>query len=390
MTIDNTIEPTTGTDSRASVSRRFILGSVAATSALASLPTSAFGRQDDTVGDLETVAEFEPPALPENLAIDERGTVYLSMGPSGEIRAVDSEGSQSSVATLETGDQGLLLGITVLDGVLYAANGSGQQETHGVWRVDPEDGEPERIASLSPDESMPNGIMPDPTTSDALLVSDHLGGAIWRVTTEREAEPWVSDSLLEPDMDAQTPVGANGLAVHPDGDVYVDNLNAGSVMRVPVADDGSAGEVEQVVQDEGLVGADGMTIDEDGTLYVAVNAANEVVRVTDDQEIETLAGGDPLDFPADVHFGTTEETATSLYIANFAYGTFLKDETAAEPSLARVDVGTAGYFPETAGETPDTDERDDSADDDQSSDDANETDDDDQSEDDANETDDDE
>jgi len=54
-----------------------------------------------------------------------------------------------------------------------------------------------------------------------------------------------------------------------------------------------AGEVEQVVQDEGLVGADGMTIDEDGTLYVAVNAANEVVRVTDDQEIETLAGGDP-------------------------------------------------------------------------------------------------
>jgi len=61
MTIDNTIEPTTGTDSRASVSRRFILGSVAATSALASLPTSAFGRQDDTVGDLETVAEFEPP-----------------------------------------------------------------------------------------------------------------------------------------------------------------------------------------------------------------------------------------------------------------------------------------------------------------------------------------
>jgi len=227
MTIDNTIEPTTGTDSRASVSRRFILGSVAATSALASLPTSAFGRQDDTVGDLETVAEFEPPALPENLAIDERGTVYLSMGPSGEIRAVDSEGSQSSVATLETGDQGLLLGITVLDGVLYAANGSGQQETHGVWRVDPEDGEPERIASLSPDESMPNGIMPDPTTSDALLVSDHLGGAIWRVTTEREAEPWVSDSLLEPDMDAQTPVGANGLAVHPDGDVYVDNPQRG-------------------------------------------------------------------------------------------------------------------------------------------------------------------
>ncbi|WP_226042041.1 hypothetical protein [Natrinema sp. DC36] len=373
MTIDNTTEPTTGTASRASVSRRFVLGSIAAASTLASLPTAAFGRQDDTVGDLETVAEFEPPALPENLAIDERGTVYLSMGPAGEIRAVDSEGNQSSVATLETGEQGLLLGITVLDGVLYAANASGQPETHGIWRVDPDGGDPERIASLSPDESTPNGIIPDPTTSDALLVSDHLGGAIWRVTIGGEAEPWVSDPLLEPDMDAQTPVGADGLAVHPDGDVYVDNLNAGSVMRVPVADDGSAGQVEQVVQDEGLIGADGMTFDEGGTLYVAVNAANEVVRITDDQEIETLASGDPLDFPADVHFGTTEETATSLYIANFAYGTFLEDAEAAEPSLARVDVGTAGYFPETAGETPGTAKEDGSADDDRPGDDANET-----------------
>jgi len=160
-------------------------------------------------------------------------------------------------------------------------------------------------------------------------------------------------------------------------------------MRVPVADDGSAGEVEQVVQDEGLVGADGMTIDEDGTLYVAVNAANEVVRVTDDQEIETLAGGDPSisrGRPLRDHRGNRDVAVHR----ELRLRTFLEDETAAEPSLARVDVGTAGYFPETAGETPDTDERDDSADDDQSSDDANETDDDDQSEDDANETDDDE
>ncbi|WP_222913882.1 SMP-30/gluconolactonase/LRE family protein [Natrinema sp. SYSU A 869] len=372
MTIDNAAETTTGTASRARASRRSVLGSIATAGALAGLPTGAFGLQDDAAGDLEAVAEFEPPALPENLAVDEQGTVYLSMGPSGEIRAVDSEGNQSSVATLETGDQGLLLGITVLDGALYAANGSGQQETHGIWRVDPEDGESERIASLSPDEPMPNGIVPDPTTSDALLVSDHLGGAIWRVTTDGEATPWVSDSSLEPDMDAQTPVGADGLAAHPDGDVYVGNLNAGSVMRVPVADDGSAGQVEQVVQDEGLVGADGMTIDEDGSLYVAVNAANEVIRVTDDQKIETFTSGDPLDFPADVHFGTTKETATSLYIANFAYGTFLEDEAAADPSLARVDIGTAGYFPETVGETSDT-AGEDGADDDRTGDDANET-----------------
>jgi len=156
-------------------------------------------------------------------------------------------------------------------------------------------------------------------------------------------------------MDAQTPVGANGLAVHPDGDVYVDNLNAGSVMRVPVADDRSAGEVEQVVQDEGLVGADGMTIDEDGTLYVAVNAANEVVRVTDDQEIETLAGGDPSISPRTSTSGpprkprrrcTSRTSPTDLPRG--------RDGRRTKPRESR--CRNSRLLPETAGETPDTDE----------------------------------
>ncbi|WP_254764448.1 SMP-30/gluconolactonase/LRE family protein [Natrinema marinum] len=332
-------------------SRRAFLGGVAAVGALAGTPAGVVGRQGDAaVKDLEIVTEFEPPALPENLAIDSQGTVYGSMGPAGQILAVDSQGNQSTVATIDTGEQGLLLGITVLDGVIYAANASGQPETHGIWRVELEGGDPERIAALSPEDSTPNGIMFDPTTADALLVSDHQAGAIWRVTTDGQAEVWVDDPLLDPNTEAQTPVGADGLAAHPDGDVYVDNLNAGSIMRVPVSDDGSAGQVEQLVQDQALVGADGMTIDQDGNIYVAVNAQNKISRVTSDGGIETVVSGSPLDFPADVHFGTTEETATRLYIANFAYGTFLQEPAAAEPSLARIDVGTRGYFPQSPGD----------------------------------------
>ncbi|QLG47972.1 SMP-30/gluconolactonase/LRE family protein [Natrinema halophilum] len=355
MTTSDPTETITSPDSTAATRkrphRRSFLSAVATAGALAGIPTGGLGSQNgETATNLVVVADFDPPSLPENLAIDDEGTVYLSMGPSGEIQAVKSDGSQSSVATIDTGEQGLLLGITILDGVLYAVNASGQPETHGIWRVEiDESGEPQRVVSLPAGESMPNGIIPDPSTSDALLVSDHLAGAIWRVSIDGEAEPWVSDPLLEPNMGAQTPVGADGLAIHPDGDVYVDNLNAGSVMRVPIADDGSAGRVEQIVQDERLVGADGMTIDEEGTPYLAVNARNEVVRLRDDQQIETVVSGAPLDFPADVHFGTTEPTSTSLYIANFAYGTFLRDESEAAPSLARIDVGVSGYFPTDDG-----------------------------------------
>lgn len=346
MTDNSTIEAEIGTC--AGSSRRSFLGSIAATGALASVPTGVFAHQDDANGELEIVTTFDPPALPENLAIDDEGTVYLSMGPSGEIRAVDPNGTESSVATIDTGEEGLLLGITVLDGVLYAANGSSESETHGVWRVEGS-GESERIAALPADETMPNGIIPAPFESDVLLVTDHLGGAIWRVTTDGEADTWISDPLLEPDMEAENPVGADGLAVHPEGDIYVDNLNTGSIIRVPV-DDGSAGELEEVIRNDSLVGADGMTIDENGALYVAVNAENEIVRVTPEYDIETVVTGSPLDFPADVHFGTTETEATSLYISNFAYGTFLADEGDAEPNLTKIDVGVSGYFPEEEGE----------------------------------------
>lgn len=358
---------TTDTDARAP-SRRAVLGALAAAGALATGSSTAVA-QDDATDDgaaaLEIVAEFEPPALPENIAVDDAGTVYLSMGPSGEIRAVDPTGEEASVATIDTGDEGLALGITVHEDALYVANASSESETHGIWRVDPAgEADPERIAPLPADETMPNGIVPDPFVDAALLVTDHLGGAIWRVPLDGEPEPWLSHESLEPDTDAETPVGADGLAVY-EGDVIVDNLNAGSVLRVPV-EDGAASEPEPIAQAERLVGADGLTVDADGGIYVAVNAANEVVRVTPDGEIETLVDSG-LDFPADVHFGTTSETDSQLYVANFAYGTFLADPEAAAPSLARLEVDGERYVPDAA--TDDGDDADD-ADDDPGSDDS--------------------
>ncbi len=346
-------DTTTESDARAA-SRRAVLGALAAAGALATGSSTAVA-QDDATDDgaaaLEIVAEFEPPALPENIAIDDTGTVYLSMGPSGEVRAVGPDGEESSVATLDTGEEGLALGITAHEDALYAANASSEPETHGIWRVDPDGGaDPERIASLPADETMPNGIIPDPFVAETLLVSDHLGGAIWRVPLDGEPEPWLAHESLEPDADAETPVGADGLAVY-EGDVYVDNLNAGSVLRVPVVD-GAAGEPELIAQDERLVGADGLTVDAEGAIYVAVNAANAVVRVTPGGEIGTVVDSG-LDFPADVHFGTTAETDSQLYVANFAYGTFLADPDAAEPSLGRIAVDGERYVPDTEAETDD-------------------------------------
>lgn len=346
-------------------SRRAVLGTLAASALAGASTVPALAQEDDDAlddesaetgadaddADLEVVADFDPPELPENIAIDEDGTIYLSLAITGEILAIDPDGEdRETVAQLDVGEEGLLLGLVVDDGTIHAALNSGEADTHGVWRVDATGGDAERVAELPADETEPNGIVHDPYDPDALLVSDHRGGAIWRVAADG-AEPWVDHEVLDPDPEAEPGVGADGLAVHPDGDVYVDNLDYGRIVRVPV-DDGSAGDPELVVEDESLVGADGMTVDEDGTLYVAVNARDAIARIDlEEPAIDTVAEGGVLDFPADVSFGRTEADATSLYACNFALERFM-GEADPEPSLVRLEVGAAGFFGEP-GESAD-------------------------------------
>ncbi|WP_049924417.1 SMP-30/gluconolactonase/LRE family protein [Halopiger djelfimassiliensis] len=344
------------TDETASVSitpsRRAVLGTVAGvgtavTASAVSGATQEHESDDRTEGtDLEVVADFEPPSLPENIAIDENGRIYLSMAITGEIRAIDPGGTEETIAQLDVGEDGLLLGLVVRDGTIHAAMNAGDPETHGVWRVEVTDGAAERVAELPATETEPNGIVPDPYVSGAYLVSDHRSGAIWRVS-DGEAEPWVDDPSLDPDPEADPGVGADGLAIHPDGDVYVDNLDYGRIVRVPVETDGTAGEPELIVEDDALVGADGMTFDADGTLYVAVNARDAIARIDieADAEPETLVEGGVLDFPADVEFGRGEAGETSLYICNFALERFQTDEDP-NPSLARLETDASGFVVE--------------------------------------------
>ncbi|ELY98131.1 SMP-30/gluconolactonase/LRE family protein [Natrialba asiatica] len=232
----------------------------------------------DATAEPELVADLEPPALPENLALDDSGTVYLSLAVTGELLAVDPDGNQESVAQFDVGEEGSLLGIVAIDGTIYALVNSGDPETHGVWTVDIASGDTERMAELPAEETAPNGITVDPYTQDGFLVTDHLGGAIWRVTPD-DATVWVDDELLDPDPEAEGGVGADGIAINPDGDVYVDNLDYGRLVRVPVSEDGSSGELDLVAEEDSLVGADGMTFDSQGRLYVAVNARDAIVRV---------------------------------------------------------------------------------------------------------------
>ena len=325
--------------------RRTVLQTLAAAAGAASAAGATATRDQQSPFEPTTITTFDPPRLPENVAVGSDGTHYLSMAPIGEVWGLSPGGdvTPSAVASLPLArgnPNALLLGITnASDGALYACLDSRDPETHGVWRVPLGDGgDPTLVASTNPQGSTLNGITGDALEDGAFLVTDHQRGRILRVTRGGDVGVWLDSPLLDPNPYAATPIGVDGIDVGPDGAVWVDNLSFGSVLRIPVGSDGSAGTPEVFARSDALVGADGLTVDPAGDVYVAVNARDAIVRVDGNGEPTTLVSGGVLDFPSDVHFGRTAETRRTLYVTNFALPAARAEGREANPSYVQIDL----------------------------------------------------
>ena len=295
-------------------------------------------------GEVQTLREWDPDAgeLPEGIAIDKRGRIYVSMSGLSQIRRIDTDGSEHVVAQLPVGSGPGALGLAVdAPGNVYVALATFDPATHGVYRVSPS-GSSSRLPG-SEAITFPNGLTFD--DEGTLYVTDSIGGAVWRIPRGGSAELWVQSPLLAGDDSAPLPfpVGANGIT-YGHGVVYVTNTELGSIVAIPAAPDGSAGEPSVLIQDPALGAADGVALDVLGNLYVAVIAQSTIVRVAPDgSSLEVLAdGSDGLDFTSSVAFGTGRGERKTLYAVNFSSGPFFGQPRTHGPALLSLGVGVPG------------------------------------------------
>lgn len=306
------------------------------------------------------VYEFDPARgeLAENVAVDRDGYKYVSVTPLGQVWRFtpDDEPEPEPYASLPVNGDSLVgtVGVEVdPEGTLYVCfasdladtaddeAGTPTPATNGVYRVEP-GGEPELYAAVSsPDgPTFPNDIL---LQGDALLVTDSLRGKIRRAFPDGTTEVWAEGPLLEgTSPPGAFPLGTNGIARTRDGTVYTPNLERGTLVEVPVDEDGDAGAPAVFVEDDLLVGADGLAVDVRDDVYVAVNAQDAVRRVTPAGTVETLALGGALDAPADVTFGTTAGRRTTLYVVNLALADDFGLSDDPTPGLLTLDVGVPG------------------------------------------------
>lgn len=275
--------------------------------------------------------------LPEGVALRD-GAAYIGFAPTGQIMRVDASGAMTMYAQVPippasnpTAPNGYLLGLAFdASGTLFAAASTfGAVFMAGIYRVPSGGG----TATLFARDAMgrmnfPNGIDFDATGN--LFVTDSTSGSVFKISPDgATVSQWFSGSMLLGLMSATPcgpgagfPLGANGIVVDSaGGNVYVNNTDKASLVRIPITATGAAGTAVLLVEQDcaRLGGADGLTRGPDGALYVAANVANAITRVSlDGTNVSVIESSGLLDSPASIAFGPLSGAST-MFITNAAF-----------------------------------------------------------------------
>jgi len=317
--------------------RRIISIAVATAAAVAVAATTT----PPAAGAVDTIVRFDPARgeLPEGIAFDGRGAMYVSLAPLGAVRRLAPDGAWTTHATIDPGTGGLgVLGLaTDAAGTVYAAAPTTAPAWHGVVAIAP-DGTARRLTGTE-DIVFPNGLAWG--RHGERYVTDSIGGAIWRIRPGEPAERWlVHESLAGTGLVNLFPIGANGIARHR-GRLYVANSERRQVVEVPIDPDGTAGEprvLHVFASERDLL--DGIAADASGALYVAMVAQSRIARLDRSGAVTLLAGPqDGVNVPASLAFGTRGPGRRRLHVTNFALPAFTDEP---RPGVVALDAGVAG------------------------------------------------
>ncbi|GAA4888797.1 hypothetical protein ACFPM3_18740 [Streptomyces coeruleoprunus] len=327
--------------------------------ALLAAPATAAG-EPTTLTDPRIVAHFDLARgqTPENIALEPDGSANLTMALARQVVRVSKDGQhRRRLATLPRVENPAtpVIGVAAVfgivrthDGTLYVTYGTGTEET-GIWRIHRRGGTPEQVACLPPN-GFPNGLALDEHRGH-LYAADSVLGTVWRVAL-KDIHHRDDGDCVRPTAWATGPalsrtnfIGANGIKVHK-GAVWVSNLDKGTLLRIPVRRDGTAGTAR--IRATGLTGIDDFAFAGRGDTAIAtLITQNQVVLVRPDgTHTVALTRDDGLSSPT-----SAAVRGRTVYIPSAAF------LTESDPNLLLARLTHKGHKGEKGDKDKDHDKR---------------------------------
>ena len=241
-----------------------------------------------------TLSEFatlpDDDAYPAALASAPDGTLFTGSFASGALWRIDASGRANEIPGTRDALYSVSGLIVTADGTLYildGAIGAGQGSADPAIYTLSAAGELGRFASVS-DAQLPDDIAVD--AAGNVYVSDWGMDVVWRFSPEGAGEIWWRPPVVS-DTDEIDPIG---LAYDEGQDaLLISDPIGGRLYRVPLASENPRADTE-ILYDHGVApeppGFDGLTVAADGTIYLAALGQNQLQRLSDGR-ITVIAAG---------------------------------------------------------------------------------------------------
>lgn len=287
---------------------------------------------------VSTIYSFPNGSYVENLAVRAGGEILVTRTTSAELVLVDPERPECAAVVHDFGAEGLtgMTGIAEYEpdvfAVLAGAYHLGVSVGAGSWTVYSVDmrgvglsgagcgalagGNLPRVreVALVGESQLLNGMAP---RGRYVLASDTFAGLVYRVDMATGAYGVAINSTYLSELD--TPHGVNGLRVVGDT-LYFANSGQSTLVRVPIAEDGSAaGDYTVIAHNQGsLDDWDDFAVDAEGAIFAVTAGGNTVVKVSPDGSTQTVVAGNlnstDVAEPSSAAFGRRSCDSNVLYV----------------------------------------------------------------------------
>jgi sugar lactone lactonase YvrE len=263
------------------------------------------------------------PDVPRGLAIDSKGNIYATLLFTGEVVMLKDDGSYDHIAWVPSKEESGKGGLIGLDldkaGNIYASyranpkyddddlrnpfHGACRDATTtrtGLYKIDAKTRQVTALATKADGWPFcfPMDVKID--SQGSVYMADLTYPAIWKISPDgKKVDLWSSHSLLNwpPDSYLGFYLGVSALALDTgEKNIYAVTMGKPAVLRIPIKEDGSAGEPQILSSGYSLL--DGVLLDAKGNIYISEILRNEIWVLSPDGsqrlQIANLANA-PLD-----------------------------------------------------------------------------------------------